>query len=53
MIHYGNTKNLDPEKLTADLERVPWSIMDMFDGPDEALDMWMSLHDLERKTCET
>ncbi len=45
MIHYRSTKNLHPEKITADLEKVPWSILDMFDDPDEALDIWMSLYE--------
>ncbi len=45
MIYYRSTQDLDPEKLFADLKKVPWSILDMFDNPDEALDMWMSLYE--------
>ncbi len=36
MIHYRSTKSLDPEKLTADLEKMTCSILDTFDDPDEA-----------------
>ncbi len=45
MIHYRCTKDLDPEKLTAVLEKLHWSILDIFDDPDEALYMWMSLYE--------
>ncbi len=34
MIHYRCTENLDPEKLTTDLEKVPWLTLGIFDDPD-------------------
>ncbi len=61
MIHYRSTNDLDPKRLTADLEKVPWLILDMFDDPDEALDMWMFLYQNAKRdlyitlidTCKT
>ncbi len=36
-------KNLDTKNLIEDLEKMPWSILDLFDDVDDALNMFVSL----------
>ncbi len=36
-------KQFDPDTFIKDLEVFPWSVLDMYDDLDDALDMWLNL----------
>ncbi len=38
-----HTKNLDTKTLIEDLEKIPWSILDLLDDEDDAIDIFVSL----------
>ncbi len=42
-IKYRSYKNLNTKNLIEDLEKIPLSILDLFDDVDDALDMFVSL----------
>ncbi len=43
VVKYRSYKNLDTKNLIEDLEKIPWSILDLFNDVDAALDMFVSL----------
>ena len=42
-IKYRSYKNFDEKAFLADLEVVPWSVIEQFDDVDDALDTWEKL----------
>lgn len=42
-IKFRSFKNFDEDLFLADLRTVPWSVLDTYDDPSDALDTWYSL----------
>ena len=42
-IKYRSFKDFDQTKMNDDIEKLPWSVLDTFDDPDDALDTFISL----------
>ncbi len=40
---YWCQRNFETENFIKDLQELPWSVLDSYDDPDNALDMWTSM----------
>ena len=43
-INYRSLKNFDQKKFKDDLAQAPWSIIESFDNPSDALDTWYNIY---------
>ena len=43
-INYRSLKNFDQKKFKEDLAQAPWSIIESFDNPSDALDTWYNIY---------
>ena len=43
-INYKSLKNFDQKKFKEDLAQAPWSIIESFDNPSDALDTWYNIY---------
>ena len=43
VIHFRSMKHFDENDFLSDLNSQPWSVMDMYDNPDDLLDMFIEL----------